>query len=684
MKLSDSDLRRLKNEIVMAEKLAENSLKPQMIEAIRRYTGKHVPLVATADWDVILNELYPIIQYELPVIFFRSPRVFLKPRNKNFTAKRTNPQTGVKETVFLDSQKSAKTQEAILNYILSEIRYKGEVKRVLMDALLFKHGILWHGYKGEFGMTEEQSLYIKNEMVFVKRISPLRFLFDPAVSMSDLDEATWIGRHFDVRYRDLIEDDTLDVDEKEIKGLLGFGQRMESVNENPGGLDKLLLRGDNKVLLDESDKEFRTSIDSRFVRVYEIFQRPTKKEARDGGKGKIILYCKEQKKPLRVSDWPYKAEGWPAKILMFNDVPDQTFGMSDIEVFGGITDHKNQIFNLQLRNAQENSKVWVGLDKSGVNEEDVDRIKVGDQTIILFEGNPRDKMVVASPGGQASGELYSLDQRIQSNLDEKSGVSDLKKGTLRSGEESATSVQLRAQGSSARPAYRQDMMADFLRDSCSYLNQLAKQFFPVDKAVRIVGSLDIEWSDNPTKEEIQADTDVELDVISMLPENPDKEIQELTTILNLMTQALTNPAIAQKVAQEGKMFNISPIIENLLLRLRIRNPEVFRAIKPEESEGFVAVKSMREASANVKAALQGNPNVPVPPAEGQDHRAHLEVYGEIADLISGFGDSPAAQILQQLIQATQMLLEAAQQKESPEDHQPVDFSKPTMTPFGAR
>lgn len=682
MKLADSDLRRLKNEISMAEKLSENHLKPQMIEAVSRYTGKHIPNIAV-DWDIILNELYPIIQYEMPAIFFRNPRVFLKPRNKNFMAKKTNPQNGLKETVFLDSNKSAKTQEAILNYILHEIRYKNETKRVLMDALLFKHGILWHGYKGEFGMTEEQSLFIKNEMVFVKRISPLRFLFDPAVSLADIDEATWIGRHFDVRYKDLIEDDTLDVDKNEIKGQFGFGQRIESVDNNPGGVDKLLLRGANKVLLDEADKEFRNSIDSRFVRVYEIFQRPTKKEAREGDKGKVILWCKEQKKPLRVSLWPYKAEGWPAKVLMFNDVPDQTFGLSDIEVFGDITDHKNMVFNLQLRNAQENSKVWVGLDKSGINEEDIEKIKVGDQTIILFEGNPHDKMVVASPGGQASGELYSLDQRVQSNLDEKSGVSDLKKGTLRSGEESATSVQLRAQGSSARPAFRQDIMSDFLRDSCHYLNQLAKQFFPIDKAVRIVGSLDIEWSENPTKEEIQADTDVEIDVISMLPENPDKEIQELTTILNLMTQAMTNPAVAQKIAQEGKTFNISPIIENLLLRLRIRDPEVFRGIRPEESEGFVAVKDMREAGENVKAALSGNPQVPFPPSEGQDHRGRMEVYGQIAELIGSMGDTPAMQILTQLIQATQMLLEAAQEKDAPKEGQPVDFAKPTMTPFGA-
>ena len=67
------------------------------------------------------------------------------------------------EEVMLDSMKSAKAQEAILNYILTEIPYKREVRRILLDALLFPYAILWHGYKGNFGMTEEQSLFIKNE-----------------------------------------------------------------------------------------------------------------------------------------------------------------------------------------------------------------------------------------------------------------------------------------------------------------------------------------------------------------------------------------------------------------------------------------------------------------------------------------------------------------------------------------
>lgn len=661
IKLSDEELLDIRNQIAMAEKLVEDKLLPQMREAVHRYIGTHVPVMAR-DWDIILNDIYPIIQYELPSIFFRNPKVYLRPRNKTYIVKKRNPVTGAIEEQQLDSGESAKTQEAILNYVLSEIRFKEEVRMVLTDALLFKHGILWHGYKGNFGMTEEQSLYIKDESVFVKRISPLRFLFDPNVTLANIDEGSWVGRSFDVPLNDLIEDETLDVDKKMLKGKVGYSIAMTPTNANIGGADTKVLADQSKSLIDYADKDFRDSNLARFVRVYEILKRPTKKEARNGEKGKMILITREQKKPLRVSAWPYKAEGWPAKVLQFNYVPDSVFGLSDLEVFQSIADQKNMVINMQLRNAQENSKVYVGISKEGAVEEDITKMQNGDQCIVTFDsGNPRDRMTVQSAGGSASSELYLIDQRIQANLDEKSGVSDLKKGVLRSGEESAASIKVRSAGASARPLYRQDMMADFLGDSAHYLNQLCKQFFPIDKAVRIVGSLDIQWSNNPSEAEVQADTDVEIDVISMLPENPEDEIVRLNTIMTMMVNALNDPAVQQKIQQEGNTFNLSPIIEELLIRLRIKDPDVFRKIKPEESMGFVHVKDIRDAEGNVHAALGGQ-EPPVPPQAGQDHQAHLEVYGSIATLIQELGQTKALAVLQGMIQAHQALQQQEQEK----------------------
>src|SRR3990167_6550828 len=134
-KLTKEELSNIKNQLLMAKRLNEDRLESQMSEAIERYTGVFIPSIGQ-DWDVVLNEIYPIIQYNLPSTFFRNPRVFLKPRNKTFIAKKRNPLTGAMEEITLDSSKSARTQEAILNYVLGEIRFKQEVRKVLLDALL--------------------------------------------------------------------------------------------------------------------------------------------------------------------------------------------------------------------------------------------------------------------------------------------------------------------------------------------------------------------------------------------------------------------------------------------------------------------------------------------------------------------------------------------------------------------
>lgn len=677
MAINKERLNALKNEIVMAEQINRQDLEPILVESLQRYIGTFVPPFG-ADWDIVLNELYPIIQNELPSIFFRNPRAFLKPRNKTFIAKKRDPLSGKMVETQMDSAKSAKTQEAILNYDISQIKYKEQVRKVLLDALLFPYAVLWHGFKGDFGMTEEQSIDIKNERNFVRRINPLRFLKDPAVPMSELDEAKWVARSFDVPFIDIAEDDKLDVEKDLLKGFVGYNQQVNSRNnKNTKTEDKIYTS--TRTLISYTTDDYKKSKESRFVKVYEVFLRATKKERRDGINGYILLITDEQEKPLRESEWVIKAEGFPSKILEFNQLNDNMFGLSDPEAFGNCIDQKNAIINLQLRNAQENSKVWVGISKAGASEEDIEKIQQGQQTIILFEdGKPSDRMFVASPGGSASSELYLIDQRIQKNLEDKSGITDLKRGFLQSGEESAASVKIRAAGGGARPAYRQDIMSDFLQGSLLYLNQLNKQFTSVKEAVRIVGSLDIEWSDKPSKEEIQADVDVEIDVISMLPENPEKELRELNTALMMMIQGITDPNVSTKLKQEGKTMNLAPLIEQMLLRLRIKDPDVFRNIKPEESMGFVSVQQLKEAQENVQAAITGQ-QVPYPPKMEDDHKAKIETYTSISNLLKEMGQM--SEMLAQLIQIHTALLQELQQKEASPNTK-VNMPKPSIQTVG--
>jgi len=121
-KISQDRLEKLMNEIQMSEAFNEEELQPIIDENIRRYTNQFIPNIGR-NWSVIINEFYPIVQFNLPNTFLNTPRAFLKPKNKFYITKERDPISGQKVEVQKESQKSANTQEAIINYWLSEMGY---------------------------------------------------------------------------------------------------------------------------------------------------------------------------------------------------------------------------------------------------------------------------------------------------------------------------------------------------------------------------------------------------------------------------------------------------------------------------------------------------------------------------------------------------------------------------------
>jgi hypothetical protein len=148
----------------------------------------------------------------------------------------------------------------------------------------------------------------------------------------------------------------------------------------------------------------------------------------------------------------------------------------------------------------------------------------------------------------------------------------------------------------------------------------------------------------------------------------------------LMVEGLSNPEVKNKILSEGKTMNLSPLIEQILLRLRIKNPDVFRNVKPEESMGFVSVQQLKEAQANVQAAITGQ-QVPHPPKMEDDHRAKLEVYTGMSALFQQMGQ--VSDMLAQLIQIHTALLQELQSKEAQPGSQ-IKLPKPSVNVVGAK
>ncbi len=663
-------------EIRLSEKIIETELIPKMRESLTRYTGDFVPRMAKG-WDILINEAYTNIQLNLPSTFFQAPHIFCRAETKQFIVKEFDPIQQRRVEVVKDSTKSCRIQEGLHNYLLEEINYKDEIRQVNLDAHLFPYGVSWKGYHGEFGIGDDGSIDLKKEEIFYKRWRPDWLFWDPAAT--NMKTARWIARKIELPLEDVVANKRFKVS-KELRGKQGFQNLVGQNKSRPkSGQDEKIIHpsgGSLDTLINFASEQFRQSSRSQFIELFEVWHRPSQEERAEGKKGVILMLTREQDKPLEEKKWQYDMEGWPANVLAYSPLNDRFVGLSELLVYADQMDEKNAIRNAQLQNAESNANVTLVVDGNSVPPETQRKWREGDNKIIVAtpaNGDIRSAAMFLSPQ-QVSSEFYAFDRKNQEDLDKISGISDLRRGIKPPGEETAFAAQQRAAGAAARPLYKVDLMKDFILRDQKQFNQLMKQYFPIDKVIKITGDLAPEWIDDYTKEDIQAEVGFDLDVISMLPPNPDKEAQNLTNVLNLMLGALGNPAVMKKIMSEGNTFNVSPIIQKLLENLNVLDPEIFRPVRAEESKGFVSVSELEAAEANVNAIMKGTPfdQIPSPPEEGQDHEARIRVYTSTLRIFSqGAKESPIVVALAKLIQIQQQIAKEESKKNAPKSGQIV-------------
>jgi hypothetical protein len=96
------------------------------------------------------------------------------------------------------------------------------------------------------------------------------------------------------------------------------------------------------------------------------------------------------------------------------------------------------------------------------------------------------------------------------------------------------------------------------------------------------------------------------------------------------------------------------------MRLKLRDPEIFRKIKESEAMGFSSNQQLLIAKDNVKAALTGQP-IPHPTQIDDDHRAQLTIYSEIAEILKLAGH--VSDQLNQLIAEHQQIEQQVAEKQ---------------------
>jgi len=408
---------------------------------------------------VNVNFVYPYIKTIMPAVYFKDPYIFVTARQEEDLPK-------------------ANTVEAIINYVWREIGLKEEVKRVILDTLIFGIGWLKIGYTAEFGRTIEDSSmvpegqtdrktpedkviefneFIKEENVFGKRISPFRIIVPrgfhryidmPYIVEEKLEDIEAVRENKSLKHtKDLIPTHKLD------SGFGAIDTPSMTNPENQGFMGRMRNVARRLTSREKANK----------VILWEVW---------DKREEKILTFGKGVDSPLQERDWDLDIEGFPYIPLRFNIVPDSDehsnfYPISDIEPLIPQIIEQSKLRTAMVKHRKRFMRKII-VQEGSMTPEQINILKEPDSGLVA-EVKDITK-IIPFPDVTVPRDLYNINDIIKQDLREISGLPQIMlSGDPARGVNTATEANIGQQGMSLRISEKQDIIEDFTRDTARKL-----------------------------------------------------------------------------------------------------------------------------------------------------------------------------------------------------------------------
>lgn len=559
-RLTATEWQTIKNWVTMAEARKKRLVDDRWDRILRLYQGIYPDVyVGDAATDIHVNMFYPNVKQLEPLIFFENPRITIRAQAATFEVGR-----GVNRRV-VDGVSSAQLLTDAMNYLKNELGIKFEMRRVRLDALLFAYAVGMVGYNAEFGIDEEEREFLKDESFYFVRVSPRDFLIDPNAQSPRGDDARYMGRIVRVPLEDVLDNPNYTNKDREA---------LTRIADLGGGED-----------VQKTERVYQDSPQARMLELIELWVKPSFQERRKGDPGKVVVLAKKFDKPLRVDDWPYQIEGFPFEIVQFNPLPDRFVGMADIDTYEPQQREKSAIRSAMVNHIRRGGNRKIVAASDVTEEEIVKFMKSDDWAILQVGGDPRTKVMIV-PDAPIPPDVYNVDQLIERDANRISGLDDEQRGIRSVGRQTATQVAVLERRSGTRTLDRLDLMADFYVNVTRKLIQLLKQFADQPIPVRIITAFGGVEYRSFTKEDIQGEYDVEVDIQSMSPRNEEVERQQFLAYLQILGDA----KFQQGLGAQGMTVDMKELVDELNRRFKIKRSFV-RPASPGEQAALAGAPS---------------------------------------------------------------------------------------------
>lgn len=545
------------------------------------YKGKVLPIgfQDTATHPINVNKIHSIKRTERPSIFVRDPKIFIRAKKSRIA---TGSFDASGDEVILDGNKMARTLREAHNNHFGENKIKRQIERVRDDALIGKFGVMYVNYNAELGIDDEENPFIQNEQLINQWLPPDRFIYDPELDDFDLSYARWAGRIIDMPFDDVMENSDY---YKNLKGL-----------EDAVFISKELSSEDQQRAIASSakkpveDTEFEDFSYLKKVRLFELWVRPTLKERRDKGHpyrfGKVIVLAKDHDKEIRLDGWPEGEDELPFELLTFNRLNGSFMPLSDIEIYEPLAAEKNLLRTYQLQQAKVAGNFRIFYLRDMIDEDDIEKARKGENQYIGVKGTSlRDAFHSLTPGS-VSAEYYSVDLKINRDLEEISGFPATRLGIAASGSQSATETSILDRNAGSVSTERLGSLVDFIRNVVKKNTKNMKRHFDKEQMLELTGLLeeDLEWVDGFGEKAIKDDVHVDIDVQSMIPISEAVLRAQALDILSKMIEMINSPPVMQKLSDEGVTLSLTEALKEFKDAFQIKNEDILQFLSLEEKQ----------------------------------------------------------------------------------------------------
>lgn len=538
-----------------------------------------------------VNEVYSDIEIQRASLGYRNPRILTTPNKPKFIFKKArgnrnfikggidlevikimednnvdrapNPLNPEETFYVLDGLKSSRTSESILNDEFREQQIDGLIDRTKLDALVAGMGAVWEQYKDNNSLSYYLDIDISEGRSVTEPLNLCSdIIFDNNLRSPDqLDNSKRLFRRYFFTVEELKELSFF-FDEKVIEEIFDNAEQMV-VDFEDGAEAKNKTR---KAEAKDSEK-------LKGYEIWECWEKPTLGQSRTRKQGKIRYFCQGVDKELKCNKWDSYAEGFPIVLLYFNASNDRLYPISDIQQYEPLLAEKAEIRGYMRKFMKRLSDIIIVGDKQKLDQDTIQKFIQGDHFVGVddYKAKDFDQFQIASP----SGEFFAMDRKIDEDKQKVSLISNAQKSIASTSRVSATEVAVNDRATASRLGLRQNALALFIQKIARKKLQNMQQYYDTPRIVRMAGTTDISWTDEFTREHIQGDYRISIDVMSLNPIDEQTLRNDLVEFLNTIRPFAENPLLYKKILADGHDINMAEVFGEIVRRYKVENTKVY-------------------------------------------------------------------------------------------------------------